>query len=59
MLNTNKEIACKEIIRGGIKEQIRNLGRYLNKLKCNWRSKMKDLTMARWLVRDNLGLMQR
>ena len=40
------ETACKEILSGSIKEDIRNLGGYLNKLKCNWLSKIKVLKIA-------------
>jgi hypothetical protein len=46
MLNTNKEIACKKVLRDSVKAQIRDLGRYLNKLKYKWHRKIKDLKMA-------------
>ena len=42
----NKETDCKKILRGSIKAQIRNLDRYLNKLKCKWHSKIKDLKIV-------------
>lgn len=42
-LNMNKEIAYKKILMCTIKAQIRNLGRYLNKVKYNWFNKTKGL----------------
>jgi hypothetical protein len=42
-LNMNKEIALKKVLRYTNKDQIRTLGKYLDKVKCKWFNKTKEL----------------
>jgi len=42
-MDINKERACKKVLRGTGKVQIRDVGRYLDRVKYKWFNKGKSL----------------